>query len=110
MRNWYARLPSAVQNADALVSNAEECAQALRQGVSPLPWARLALLMTEETQTSPGTVSVVLEGGKSRGGVHVLAAVEASDLSSDPLAMPQNSGLSEDEEGGLDMTSLVDFL
>lgn len=40
VRNWYARLPSAVQNADALVSNAEECAQALRQGVSPLPWAR----------------------------------------------------------------------
>ncbi|XP_065519301.1 L-fucose kinase isoform X2 [Lathamus discolor] len=32
VRNWYARLPSAVQNADALVSNAEECAQALRQG------------------------------------------------------------------------------
>ncbi|KAM9625607.1 L-fucose kinase isoform 3-T3 [Morphnus guianensis] len=32
VRNWYARLPSTVQNADALVSNAEECAQALRQG------------------------------------------------------------------------------
>ncbi|XP_009881572.1 PREDICTED: L-fucose kinase [Charadrius vociferus] len=32
VRNWYARLPSAVHNADALVSNAEECAQALRQG------------------------------------------------------------------------------
>ncbi|NWY72784.1 FUK kinase, partial [Erithacus rubecula] len=32
VRNWYARLPSIVQNADALVSNAEECAQALRQG------------------------------------------------------------------------------
>ncbi|KAM6063869.1 L-fucose kinase isoform 6-T7 [Theristicus caerulescens] len=36
VRNWYARLPSAVQNADALVSNAEECAQALRQGNLPL--------------------------------------------------------------------------
>ncbi|NXP04191.1 FUK kinase, partial [Thinocorus orbignyianus] len=32
VRNWYARLPSIVQNADALVRNAEECAQALRQG------------------------------------------------------------------------------
>ncbi|XP_069724779.1 L-fucose kinase isoform X1 [Phaenicophaeus curvirostris] len=32
VRNWYARLPSIVQNADTLVSNAEECAQALRQG------------------------------------------------------------------------------
>ncbi|NWS76184.1 FUK kinase, partial [Crotophaga sulcirostris] len=36
VRNWYARLPSIVQNADALVSNAEECAQALRQGDLPL--------------------------------------------------------------------------
>ncbi|XP_077165835.1 L-fucose kinase isoform X3 [Paroedura picta] len=32
LRNWYARLPTIVQNADALVSNAEECAQALQQG------------------------------------------------------------------------------
>ncbi|OPJ78107.1 L-fucose kinase isoform B [Patagioenas fasciata monilis] len=36
VRNWYARLPSTVQNADALVSNAEQCAQALRQGNLPL--------------------------------------------------------------------------
>ncbi|XP_015275297.1 PREDICTED: L-fucose kinase [Gekko japonicus] len=32
LRNWYARLPTIIQNANALVSNAEECAQALRQG------------------------------------------------------------------------------
>nr|XP_028595274.1 L-fucose kinase isoform X4 [Podarcis muralis] len=32
LRNWYARLPTIVQNASALVNNAEECAQALRQG------------------------------------------------------------------------------
>ncbi|NWR80720.1 FUK kinase, partial [Centropus unirufus] len=32
VRSWYARLPSIVQNAAALVSNAELCAQALRQG------------------------------------------------------------------------------
>ncbi|XP_051485160.1 L-fucose kinase isoform X2 [Apus apus] len=36
VRNWYARLPSAVENTHALVSNAEECAQALRQGNLPL--------------------------------------------------------------------------
>ncbi|NXA53024.1 FUK kinase, partial [Nothocercus julius] len=32
VRNWYARLPAAVHNAAALVSNAEECARALQQG------------------------------------------------------------------------------
>lgn len=32
LRNWYARLPSIVDNAKALVSNAEECARALQQG------------------------------------------------------------------------------
>ncbi|XP_054856789.1 L-fucose kinase isoform X2 [Eublepharis macularius] len=32
LRNWYARLPTIVQNANALVSNAEECARALQQG------------------------------------------------------------------------------
>ncbi|XP_066493158.1 L-fucose kinase isoform X2 [Tiliqua scincoides] len=32
LRNWYARLSSIVENANALVSNAEECAQALQQG------------------------------------------------------------------------------
>uniref|UniRef100_UPI00398EB101 L-fucose kinase isoform X2 n=1 Tax=Pristiophorus japonicus TaxID=55135 RepID=UPI00398EB101 len=32
LRNWYARLPSIVENADALVRNAEECAQAFIEG------------------------------------------------------------------------------
>lgn len=32
VRNWYARLPSIVQNTDALVRNAEECAQAFMKG------------------------------------------------------------------------------
>ncbi|XP_062922682.1 L-fucose kinase [Mobula hypostoma] len=32
LRNWYARLPSIVQNTDALVRNAEECAQAFIKG------------------------------------------------------------------------------
>ncbi|XP_070616674.1 L-fucose kinase isoform X4 [Erythrolamprus reginae] len=36
LRNWYARLPTVVETTSALVSNAEECAQALGQG----PWKR----------------------------------------------------------------------
>ncbi|TRY65154.1 hypothetical protein DNTS_002035 [Danionella cerebrum] len=32
VRSWYAQLPSIVQNAEELVSNAEKCAQALREG------------------------------------------------------------------------------
>ncbi|NWI22135.1 FUK kinase, partial [Crypturellus soui] len=36
VRNWYARLPPAVHNAAALVSNAEECARALQRGDLPL--------------------------------------------------------------------------
>nr|XP_014347917.1 PREDICTED: L-fucose kinase [Latimeria chalumnae] len=35
LRNWYARLPSIVQNADALVKNAEECARAFTEGDLP---------------------------------------------------------------------------
>lgn len=34
VRSWYARLPSIVQNAEQLVTNAEECAEACRQGQS----------------------------------------------------------------------------
>lgn len=32
VRSWYARLPSIVQNTEQLVINAEECAEACRQG------------------------------------------------------------------------------
>ncbi len=32
VRSWYARLPSIVQNAEQLVTNAEECAEACRDG------------------------------------------------------------------------------
>uniref|UniRef100_G1MS17 GDP-fucose pyrophosphorylase domain-containing protein n=1 Tax=Meleagris gallopavo TaxID=9103 RepID=G1MS17_MELGA len=53
VRNWYARLPSIVQNADALVNNAEECARALRQGVSSPPCARLSFLTTEAAKYLP---------------------------------------------------------
>ncbi|XP_060694261.1 L-fucose kinase isoform X2 [Hemiscyllium ocellatum] len=36
LRSWYARVPSIVENADALIRNAEECAQAFIKG--DLPW------------------------------------------------------------------------
>ncbi len=32
VRSWYARLPSIVQNTEQLVTNAEECAEACREG------------------------------------------------------------------------------
>ncbi|XP_072492684.1 L-fucose kinase isoform X2 [Notamacropus eugenii] len=35
LRNWYARLPAVVDNAQALMRNAEECAQAFSQGSLP---------------------------------------------------------------------------
>ncbi|NXA17357.1 FUK kinase, partial [Ibidorhyncha struthersii] len=54
VRNWYARLPSAVQNADALVSNAEECAQALRQGNLPLIGKCLERYWQQKKCMAPG--------------------------------------------------------
>ncbi|XP_037265116.1 L-fucose kinase isoform X1 [Falco rusticolus] len=54
LRNWYARLPSAVQNADALVSNAEECAQALRQGNLPLIGKCLDCYWQQKKCMAPG--------------------------------------------------------
>ncbi|OXB54282.1 hypothetical protein ASZ78_002909 [Callipepla squamata] len=54
VRNWYARLPSIVQNADALVNNAEECAQALRQGNLPLIGKCLDLYWQQKKCMAPG--------------------------------------------------------
>ncbi|NXJ83259.1 FUK kinase, partial [Trogon melanurus] len=54
VRNWYARLPSAVQNADALVSNAEECAAALRQGDLPLVGKCLDRYWQQKKCMAPG--------------------------------------------------------
>ncbi|NWV73825.1 FUK kinase, partial [Dasyornis broadbenti] len=54
VRNWYARLPSIVQNADALVSNAEECAQALRQGDLPLLGKCLDCYWQQKKCMAPG--------------------------------------------------------
>ncbi|KAI6077531.1 L-fucose kinase [Aix galericulata] len=54
VRNWYARLPSVVQNAHALVSNAEECAQALRQGDLELLGACLERYWRQKKRMAPG--------------------------------------------------------
>ncbi|XP_064526745.1 L-fucose kinase isoform X1 [Pseudopipra pipra] len=54
VRNWYARLPSIVQNTDALVSNAEECAQALRQGDLPLIGKCLDRYWQQKKVMAPG--------------------------------------------------------
>ncbi|XP_030907753.2 L-fucose kinase isoform X6 [Melopsittacus undulatus] len=54
VRNWYARLPSAVQNVDALVRNAEECAQALRQGNLPLIGKCLDCYWQQKKCMAPG--------------------------------------------------------
>ncbi|OXB74073.1 UNVERIFIED_CONTAM: hypothetical protein H355_003136 [Colinus virginianus] len=54
VRNWYARLPSIVQNADALVNNAEECARALRQGNLPLIGKCLDLYWQQKKCMAPG--------------------------------------------------------
>ncbi|XP_064016607.1 L-fucose kinase isoform X2 [Pogoniulus pusillus] len=54
VRNWYARLPSIVQNANALVSNAEECARALRQGDLPLLGQCLERYWQQKKCMAPG--------------------------------------------------------
>ncbi|NXR14113.1 FUK kinase, partial [Semnornis frantzii] len=54
VRNWYARLPSIVQNANMLVSNAEECAQALRQGDLPLLGKCLERYWEQKKCMAPG--------------------------------------------------------
>ncbi|XP_066860813.1 L-fucose kinase isoform X4 [Anser cygnoides] len=54
VRNWNARLPSVVQNAHALVSNAEECARALRQGDLPLVGTCLDRYWQQKKRMAPG--------------------------------------------------------
>ncbi|XP_044843401.1 L-fucose kinase isoform X2 [Mauremys mutica] len=54
LRNWYARLPAIVQNADALVSNAEQCARAFRQGHLPLLGECLTHYWQQKKCMAPG--------------------------------------------------------
>ncbi|KAM4614483.1 L-fucose kinase [Discoglossus pictus] len=54
LRNWYARLPDIVQNADALVSNAEQCAEAFRKGDLPLLGLCLTRYWQQKKRMAPG--------------------------------------------------------
>ncbi|XP_067326996.1 L-fucose kinase [Anolis sagrei] len=54
LRNWYARLPSIVQNAHALVDNAEECAHALKKGDLPLLGECLNRYWAQKKRMAPG--------------------------------------------------------
>ncbi|XP_075290022.1 L-fucose kinase isoform X2 [Opisthocomus hoazin] len=68
VRSWYARLPSAVQNADALVSNAEECARALRQGNLPLVGKCLDHYWQQKKCMAPGCEPLAVR--------HMMAALQ----------------------------------
>ncbi|XP_051830582.1 L-fucose kinase [Antechinus flavipes] len=54
LRNWYARLPAVVDNAQALVRNAEECAQAFCQGSLPLLGRCLTRYWGQKKCMAPG--------------------------------------------------------
>ncbi|XP_036604711.1 L-fucose kinase [Trichosurus vulpecula] len=54
LRNWYARLPAVVDNAQALIRNAEECAQAFSQGSLPLLGQCLTQYWGQKKCMAPG--------------------------------------------------------
>ncbi|KAM4721903.1 L-fucose kinase [Rhinophrynus dorsalis] len=54
LRNWYARLPDIVCNADELVRNAEQCAEAFRLGDLPLLGQCLAKYWHQKKVMAPG--------------------------------------------------------
>ncbi|XP_056680562.1 L-fucose kinase isoform X2 [Monodelphis domestica] len=54
LRNWYARLPAVVDNAQALISNAEECARAFCQGNLPLLGQCLTQYWGQKKCMAPG--------------------------------------------------------
>ncbi|KAM6223797.1 L-fucose kinase [Rhynchocyon petersi] len=54
LRNWYARLPAVVQNAHSLVQQAEECAEAFRQGNLPLLGQYLTSYWAQKKLMAPG--------------------------------------------------------
>ncbi|KAG8523673.1 L-fucose kinase [Galemys pyrenaicus] len=55
LRNWYARLPTVVQNAHSLVRRTEECAEAFRQGNLPLLGQCLTLYWEQKKLMAPGS-------------------------------------------------------
>uniref|UniRef100_A0A4W4DQH7 L-fucose kinase n=1 Tax=Electrophorus electricus TaxID=8005 RepID=A0A4W4DQH7_ELEEL len=54
VRNWYSRLPSIVQNAEQLVSNAEECAHACTEGSLPRLGASIDRYWQQKKAMAPG--------------------------------------------------------
>nr|XP_008255824.1 L-fucose kinase isoform X2 [Oryctolagus cuniculus] len=54
LRSWYARLPAVVQNARSLVRQAEECAEAFRQGMLPLLGQYLTSYWEQKKRMAPG--------------------------------------------------------
>ncbi|XP_026570118.1 L-fucose kinase isoform X1 [Pseudonaja textilis] len=60
LRNWYARLPTVVETASALVSNAEECAQALKQGDLALLGQCMNRYWLQKKQMAPGCEPLVV--------------------------------------------------
>ncbi|XP_048371210.1 L-fucose kinase isoform X2 [Sphaerodactylus townsendi] len=61
LRNWYARLPAIVQNANALVSNAEECARALQQGNLALLGKCMSNYRLQKKVMAPGCEPLVVQ-------------------------------------------------
>ncbi|KAL7978778.1 hypothetical protein Chor_013267 [Crotalus horridus] len=60
LRNWYARLPTVVETTSALVSNAEECAQALKQGDLALLGQCLNRYWLQKKEMAPGCEPLVV--------------------------------------------------
>ncbi|KAM6430682.1 L-fucose kinase isoform 2-T2 [Liasis olivaceus] len=60
LRNWYARLPTIVDNASALVSTAEECAQALKQGNLALLGKCVNRYWLQKKKMAPGCEPLVV--------------------------------------------------
>ncbi|XP_032086652.1 L-fucose kinase [Thamnophis elegans] len=61
LRNWYARLPNVVETASALVSNAEECAQALKQGNLALLGQCMNRYWLQKKEMAPGCEPLVVQ-------------------------------------------------
>nr|XP_056718645.1 L-fucose kinase [Euleptes europaea] len=61
LRNWYARLPAIVQNTNALVSNAEECARALQQGNLALLGKCMSNYRLQKKAMAPGCEPLVVQ-------------------------------------------------
>ncbi|KAM3829017.1 L-fucose kinase isoform 2-T2 [Vipera latastei] len=60
LRNWYARLPTVVETTSALVSNAEECAQALKQGDLALLGQCVNRYWLQKKEMAPGCEPLVV--------------------------------------------------